>query len=57
MFNDDLISCWNSDQGVPQFIFIEFSDTVRMDSFSVIFQGGFVGQQGYNCIIETLILF
>lgn len=46
MFTEDLISCWNSDQGLPQFIFMEFSKMVRIDSFSVVFQGGFVGQQG-----------
>ena len=48
MFNNDEISCWNSDQGSPQFILIEFSQYVVVSSFSVIFQGGFVGQEGYK---------
>eukprot|EP01035_Chromulina_nebulosa_P039382 gene39382-53241_t len=54
MFTEDLISCWNSDQGVPQFIFIEFSKMVRIDSFSVVFQGGFVGQQGVVEVGESI---
>jgi hypothetical protein len=47
MFDGDAVSCWNSDQGSPQFLFFDFLRPVVVKSVSVMFQGGFVGQDGY----------
>ena len=37
-------SCWNSDQGTPQFIQIAFERPVDLESVGITFQGGFVGR-------------
>ena len=44
MFDDSNESCWNSGQGSPQFIMLEFDKEVCISSISLVFQGGFVGQ-------------
>ena len=46
MFNEDPEKCWNSDQGSPQYILIDFLKSVSIDSIVFVFQGGFVGQEG-----------
>lgn len=46
MFTEDLESCWNSDQGSCQYIVIDFQRVVHVHSLSIMFQGGFVGQDG-----------
>lgn len=37
-------TCWNSDQGSPQWLQLEFPAPVDVDSVVLTFQGGFVGQ-------------
>jgi hypothetical protein len=37
-------TCWNSDQGSPQWILIEFLGAVALSRVRIMFQGGFVGQ-------------
>ena len=44
MFDEDSDVCWNSGQGLPQFILIDFTRTVNISMVSIMFQGGFVGQ-------------
>ncbi|KAJ1655760.1 Nuclear receptor 2C2-associated protein [Dispira simplex] len=40
--NDE--TCWNSDQGTPQFIIIKFTRQVSLAVLKIMFQGGFVGK-------------
>jgi len=44
MFSDDVTTCWNSDQGTPQYVLIEFNKFVTVKCINITFQGGFVGQ-------------
>lgn len=44
LFDGRSESCWNSDQGTPQFIQIAFTQPVDLESVSITFQGGFVGR-------------
>jgi hypothetical protein len=39
-------TCWNSDQGSPQWILVEFPTKVSLSRVRLMFQGGFVGQDG-----------
>lgn len=39
-------TCWNSDQGLPQTLTVDFERQVRVSEVRVMFQGGFVGS---NC--------
>eukprot|EP01038_Epipyxis_sp_PR26KG_P014365 gene14365-19267_t len=50
MFDNNLDTCWNSDQGSPQFIIIDFLKPVSIHLLKIMFQGGFVGQE---CVIEV----
>eukprot|EP01041_Mallomonas_annulata_P011351 gene11351-23758_t len=45
MFDYERDSCWNSDQGTPQFVLIDFNRIVNMSEIRIAFQGGFVGQR------------
>ncbi|KAG2184986.1 hypothetical protein INT43_000899 [Umbelopsis isabellina] len=38
-------TCWNSEQGLPQHILLDFGRGVEIDSVTVTFQGGFVGKK------------
>lgn len=38
-------TCWNSHQGSPQIITLLFDEAVAVSSFSLTFQGGFVGKE------------
>ncbi|XP_075215785.1 nuclear receptor 2C2-associated protein isoform X2 [Lycorma delicatula] len=53
MFDDSDETCWNSDQGSPQWIEIqsEESDLTEIFSFDIQFQGGFVGK---DCYLEVV---
>ncbi|XP_076444326.1 nuclear receptor 2C2-associated protein-like [Babylonia areolata] len=42
-------TCWNSDQGCPQFIHLEFDAAVKVSEVHIQFQGGFVGKE---CWVE-----
>ena len=45
MFDGSVETCWNSDQGSPQYLSFDFGpDCVVVTSVSMMFQGGFVGQ-------------
>ncbi|KAJ1950810.1 Nuclear receptor 2C2-associated protein [Linderina pennispora] len=44
LFDASLETCWNSDQGSPQYILVEFAQPVKIDSVLIQFQGGFVGK-------------
>ena len=43
IFVDDEVSCWCSDSGSPQHIFIDFGHLVRVHEMRMMFQGGFSG--------------
>ncbi|XP_006814006.1 nuclear receptor 2C2-associated protein-like [Saccoglossus kowalevskii] len=49
MFDDDEETCWNSDQGSPQWVVMEFPHQIRLQELMIQFQGGFVGKE---CWIE-----
>eukprot|EP00981_Chlorochromonas_danica_P001819 scaffold385_cov182-Ochromonas_danica.AAC.18 len=46
MFDGNADTCWNSDQGSPQYILIDFGREVVATRIVFAFQGGFVGQDG-----------
>ena len=48
MFDGSQDTCWNSDQGTPQYIIIELSRPLVVKQIKIMFQGGFVGQEGYH---------
>jgi len=51
MFDGREDTCWNSDQGTPQWIRIEFDDEPReISEVQFMFQGGFAGK---TCWIEV----
>lgn len=52
LFDNDDDTCWNSDQGLPQWIYVSFDEPQALDavSISIQFQGGFCGD---NCILEA----
>jgi hypothetical protein len=37
-------TCYNSDQGTPQYLLLDLEKSVAVDKIEVMFQGGFVGQ-------------
>lgn len=44
-------TCWNSDQGTPQWILIDFQDSAEpVGEIQLMFQGGFVGKE---CHLEV----
>lgn len=43
MFDGRLDTCWNSDQGSPQFILMDFGKDVTVTDLHIMFQGGFSG--------------
>ncbi|KAI9319457.1 galactose-binding domain-like protein [Dichotomocladium elegans] len=40
-------TCWNSEQGLPQHIVVDFGDSVSVHQVVLTFQGGFVGKKCY----------
>lgn len=52
-------TCWNSDQGSPQSVFIKFDDaeeiaqgkSLTIHAINIMFQGGFVGKVLINFIL------
>nr|AQS22609.1 nuclear receptor 2c2-associated protein [Pseudodiaptomus poplesia] len=50
LFDNRDETCWNSDQGSPQWISLEFQDYTSISGFSLQFQGGFAGKE---CYVET----
>lgn len=51
MFDGREDTCWNSDQGSPQWVRIEFDDEVEVGRVEFMFQGGFAGK---TCWLEKL---
>jgi len=49
MFDGNSDTCWNSDQGTPQWIHFDFSKQVNPKIIHIQFQGGFAGK---DCTIE-----
>ena len=43
IFDGNTDTCWNSDQGLPQYITINFEKIIIPTSLSFTFNGGFVG--------------
>lgn len=43
LFDADEETCWNSDQGTPQFVVVDFAEPKRVKEIRIRFQGGFVG--------------
>ncbi|XP_076009340.1 nuclear receptor 2C2-associated protein isoform X2 [Genypterus blacodes] len=41
MFDSNEETCWNSDQGDPQWVTLEFPQSVKVSDLKVQFQGGF----------------
>lgn len=50
MFDGRDDTCWNSDQGSPQYILLEFASRVAVSRVRIMFQGGFVGQ---DAVVEV----
>lgn len=44
MLTTDVTTCWNSAQGSPQQILLQFQRSVDVETLDIMFQGGFVGQ-------------
>ncbi|KAJ1882367.1 Nuclear receptor 2C2-associated protein [Kickxella alabastrina] len=44
LFDDNTETCWNSEQGTPQWIMVEFTASVQIHSIHMQFQGGFAGK-------------
>ncbi|MBN3317090.1 NR2CA protein, partial [Atractosteus spatula] len=49
MFDSNEETCWNSDQGSPQWVLLDFPQAVRVSELQVQFQGGFAGK---TCRVE-----
>jgi hypothetical protein len=52
MFDSDVNTCWNSDQGSSQSILIDFQRGVTVKRLTLTFQGGFVGQVFEPCSLH-----
>lgn len=44
MLTSDVTTCWNSAQGSPQQLLLQFQRRVDISTVAIMFQGGFVGQ-------------
>ncbi|XP_066503717.1 nuclear receptor 2C2-associated protein [Hoplias malabaricus] len=49
MFDSNEETCWNSDQGSQQWVFLEFPSLVKVSEIRLQFQGGFSGK---SCKLE-----
>lgn len=45
LFDGDIETCWNSEQGVPQHVMVEFDGPVQLHEIHIQFQGGFAGKE------------
>ena len=50
MFDGREDTCWNSDQGTPQWVRLAFDSAKEITQLQIMFQGGFAGK---TCWIET----
>ena len=46
LFDGSDETCWNSHQGKPQYIYLEFKEPVQINKVHMVFQGGFAGKDG-----------
>ena len=51
MFDGEADTCWNSDQGQQQYVFLDFGRPIKEQQLQlvIVFQGGFVG---LDCLVE-----
>nr|XP_033812793.1 nuclear receptor 2C2-associated protein [Geotrypetes seraphini] len=49
LFDGNEDTCWNSDQGTPQWILLEFPESVEVSQLHIQFQGGFTSR---TCRLE-----
>lgn len=52
MLDEQEDTCWNSDQGSPQWIYLKFPKPLVVREIRLQFQGGFVGKECYIEIEE-----
>ncbi|KAI8641264.1 galactose-binding domain-like protein, partial [Parasitella parasitica] len=45
LIDGDQETCWNSEQGLPQYILLDFPSPVSVERVILQFQGGFVGKK------------
>ncbi|XP_025077495.1 nuclear receptor 2C2-associated protein-like isoform X2 [Pomacea canaliculata] len=50
LFDEQEETCWNSDQGSPQFIQVNLDQPAQVTEVQIQFQGGFVGKE---CQLEV----
>jgi hypothetical protein len=50
LFDGNEDTCWNSEQGSPQWVRVVFDQEVTASKIEIVFQGGFVGK---NCCLEV----
>ncbi|XP_055093401.1 nuclear receptor 2C2-associated protein isoform X2 [Symphalangus syndactylus] len=46
LFDQDEETCWNSDQGLSQWVTLEFPQLIRVSQLQIQFQGGFSSRRG-----------
>ncbi len=51
LFDDDPETCWNSAEGAPQWVSLQFPSPVRVTGLNIQFQGGFAGR---HCTLRSL---
>ncbi|KAJ2854853.1 hypothetical protein FB639_006306, partial [Coemansia asiatica] len=44
LFDGSAETCWNSEQGLPQYVMVEFAPAVKISNIYIQFQGGFAGK-------------
>ncbi|KAJ2231469.1 Nuclear receptor 2C2-associated protein [Coemansia sp. RSA 485] len=44
LFDGSAETCWNSEQGLPQSVMVEFTPAVKLSKIHIQFQGGFAGK-------------
>lgn len=54
MFVEDSDTCWNSDQGLPQFVFIDFQKMVKLHSIQLTFKVDLSDKSG-TCLWSYVI--
>ncbi|EFB19143.1 hypothetical protein PANDA_000578, partial [Ailuropoda melanoleuca] len=47
LFDQDEETCWNSDQGLSQWVILEFPQRIRVSQLQIQFQGGFSSRRGH----------
>jgi len=44
LLDDQNETCWNSDQGSPQYVMVDFGQAIKLFAVKIQFQGGFAGK-------------